>query len=82
MQSSIEKVEYAIKLAKARKKSRFTKEELKTLVWLMSHTEIAELHNELFGISINNHLVGDYCRKWNIKIPPPGYWHRKENLNK
>ena len=82
MQSSIEKVEYAIKLAKSRKKFRFTKEELKTLVWLMSHTEIAELHNELFGISINNHLVGDYCRKWNIKIPPPGYWHRKENLNK
>ena len=47
----------------------------------MSHSEIAQMHNELFGISINNHLVGDYCRKWKIKIPPPGYWHRKENLN-
>ena len=48
----------------------------------MSHTKIAKYHKELFGISINNRLVGEYCRKWNIKIPPPGYWHRKENLNK
>lgn len=81
MQSSKEKAEHAIKLAQAKKKFGFTKKGLKTLVWLMPHTEIAKLHKELFGVSINNHLVGDYCRNWNIKIPPLGYWNRKENLN-
>lgn len=80
LQNSIEKVEYTIKLAKAKKKFNFIKDELKNLVWLIPHTEIAKLHKKLFGISINNHLVGDYCRKWNIKNPPLGYWHRKENL--
>ncbi|MFW9988136.1 MAG: hypothetical protein ACFFC3_05730 [Candidatus Odinarchaeota archaeon] len=80
MQSSIEKVEYAIKLAKEKSKFGFTKKELKNLVWLMPHTEIAKLHRKIFGISINNHLVGDYCRRWNIKNPPLGYWHCKENL--
>jgi len=80
MQSSKEKAERAIKLALTKKKFGFTKKELETLVWLIPHAEIAKLHDDLFGVSINNHLVGDYCRRWNIKIPPPGYWHRKENL--
>jgi len=82
LQSSKEKRERAIKLAKAKIKFRFTKKDLENLVWKMPHTKIAKLHKELFGVSIKSHLVGDYCKKWNIEIPPRGYWHRKENLNK
>ena len=82
LQSSKEKRERAIKLAKAKIKFSFTKEDLENLVWKMPHTKIAKLHKELFAVSIKSHLVGDYFRKWNIEIPPHGYWNRKENLNK
>lgn len=82
LQTSIEKTECAIKLAKEKIKFRFSKNDLENLIWLMPHSKIAKLHKKFFGISINSHLVGDYCRKFKIEIPPLGYWSRKENINK
>ena len=49
-----------------------TKTELRNLVFKKPMTEIAKD----YGVSAAT--IAKYCKKWNIKIPPRGYWNRKK----
>jgi len=61
-----------------------SKEELTKLVWEKSLIRVAE------QLGVDNHTVGERCKKLNIPLPERGYWNRanktlwpvKEDLNK
>ncbi len=54
-------------------KSRITKEKLEKLVWKMQLKEICEKYR------VYRRILVDLCNEWEIKRPPPHYWHRKNN---
>ncbi len=51
------------------RKFKFTKKELKTLVWEMPKTMIALLHARKFGIKISPITITYWCKKWAINTP-------------
>jgi len=66
-------------IAERQRKFIGTKEELKTLVWGMPLTDIADLYD--VGLT----TIRKYIKYWNIQKPPHGYWflkeHRKKKIN-
>jgi hypothetical protein len=81
-QSTEERRKIAIKRFSGAKKFKFTKEELKDMVWKYPLIRIAEIHEERFGISITNDSISYWCIKMGIEKPPKGYFLKQEHVNK
>ncbi len=81
-QSTEERRKRAIERFSGAKKFKFTKEELKDMVWKYPLKRIAEIHEERFGISITDDGISYWCTKMGIEKPPIGYFLRQEYINK
>ncbi len=65
-------------------KFKFSKEDLKDLLFKMPITEIVKLHKSKFWIVISRTTVYRYAEKWKLKSPDCYYWSGKNllgNLN-
>lgn len=58
---------------KLKKKFKISKELLTELVWILSMRKIGLKFN------VDEKTVKYWCIKWDIKLPPMGYWNRKKN---
>jgi hypothetical protein len=81
-QSTEERRKIAIERFSGAKKFKYTKEELKDMVWKYPLKRIAEIHEERFGISITDDSISYWCTKMGIEKPPIGYFLRQEYKNK
>lgn len=81
-QSTEERRKIAIERFSGARKFKFTKEELKDMVWKYPLRRIAEIHEERFSISITSDGISYWCTKMGIEKPPKGYFLKQEHVNK
>lgn len=66
--------------AKRQNKFLFSTETLQNLLFKMPKTQIALLHQKIFGIKIGRTTVDRYARKWGLKMPPMSYWKGRKGI--
>jgi len=54
----------------SKRKLVITKQDLENLVWIKPKIKIAEEYD------VSDKTIDKYCKKWNIKTPPRGYWNK------
>jgi len=67
------KIEKINKIRAVIKKVDLNKKELQKLVWKMPLTKIGE------KINVSKDAIRYWVKKWNINIPPRGYWRKNKN---
>lgn len=70
-EEKIERIKQAAWRRAPEKKLKISKEQLKNIIWKIPTKIIAEKYN------VSAKTIEYWCKKWNIKKPPRGYWAKR-----